>query len=150
MPVSRPTGGSAAAGSGTLTYLAIDHAFGGNIRPTADNVRSYDTASFRWSQIYAANATISTSDETQKTAFRSLTDIEKEALLACRQHMGLFQWLGTVAEKGADVASVHAGVPPQTSIAEFTNRGLDPWRHAWFCSDKKTIAVTVMEEILCV
>ncbi len=137
------TGGSAAAGNGTLTYLAIDHAFGGNIRPTNDNVRSCGTASFRWSQIYAANATISTSDETQKTAFRSLTDIEKEALLACRQHIGLFQWLDAVAEKGADVARIHAGVPAQTCIAEFTSRGLDPWRYAWFCRDKKTIAVTV-------
>ncbi len=141
------TGGSAAAGNGTLTYSAIDNAFGGNIRPTADNVRSCGTASFRWSQFYAANGTINTSDTTLKSEFKSISDAEREALLACRQHIGLFQWLDAVAEKGAAVARIHAGVPAQTCIAEFTSRGLDPWRYGWFCRDRKIVSVKTIKTV---
>lgn len=45
------------------THVVIN----GQLQPSTDNAYSFGTASLRWSQIYAANATISTSDKNAKT-----------------------------------------------------------------------------------
>lgn len=132
---------TAKATDGTDAQVTLNGLASKSFAPNPDNTISLGTGSFRWSQVYAANATISTSDETLKTPFRAFTDAERDALLACRQHIGLFQWLDAVSEKGDD-ARLHAGLPAQACIAEFVNRGLDPWRYAWFCRDPKTEMVT--------
>lgn len=95
----------------------------------------------RASVIFAVTGTINTSDARLKTPFDDLTDTERAALLACRQHIGLYRWRDAVAAKGMDGARRHCGVTAQTCVAEFEARGLDPWAYAFFCRD----AVPVME-----
>ncbi len=142
----RATGGNASPGGGTLTYDARDNVFLGNVRPSADNVGSIGSASFRWAEVFAVNDAINTSDETQKSEFRQFTDTERQALLACLQHIGLFQWLASITTKG-EVARLHSGVPAQKCVNEFELRGLNPWRYAWFCRDRKLVVKkTVVKE----
>lgn len=129
------SGGGASDGQGDLRAFATNFVTN-RIRPSTDNAHSLGDGSFRWSQLFAGTATINTSDERLKTTFRSFTDVEKEAIAACLEHIGIYQWLDAVEEKG-DEARLHAGIPAQRCVSEFENRGLDPWRYAWFCRDAK-------------
>ncbi|HEY8354352.1 MAG TPA: hypothetical protein VIK69_04980 [Methylophilaceae bacterium] len=148
------TGGNGTDGGGIFQVICSTMAISGTVRPIADDVPNLGDGAFRWKQVFAANGTINTSDETLKTPFRSLTEKEREALLACREHIGLFQWLSALEREGDD-ARLHAGVPAQKCIAEFEKRGLDPWKYAWFCRDRKiekrlvtkTVMVPVFDEV---
>ncbi|WP_416359449.1 tail fiber domain-containing protein, partial [Agrobacterium pusense] len=130
------SGGGASDGLGDIRVVA-SNLVSNKHKPYADNVSSLGDASFRWSQLFAGTATINTSDERLKTTFRTFTPLEREAIMACRQHIGIYQWLDAVAEKSEDGARLHAGIPAQRCIAEFESRGLDPWRYAWFCRDRQ-------------
>jgi len=116
--------------------------FGNDVDPDTDNAHDFGNASFRWAELFAANGTINTSDETLKTDFERLSDIEKEAFLAAGSLIGKYKWLDAVDTKGDD-ARIHIGVPAQTVMAEFTSRGLDPTKYACFCIDDVEVWDTV-------
>lgn len=140
------TGGTSANGAGIIALKAgqvtIDAPaadFVGVPRPSADNVNTLGQASRRFTTVFASTGTINTSDETLKTSFSDFNNVEIAALNACFDHIGLYQWLDEVAEKGASFARLHGGVPAQKCVSEFESRGLDPWRYAWFCRDRKVV-----------
>lgn len=106
------------------------------VRPGADNTKSIGNASFRWSEVFAGNATINTSDETLKTPIQPIEQLEKEALLTCHALIGKYQMLDSVDRKGADNARWHFGLGAQSAIAEFESRGLDWTKYSFFCRDE--------------
>jgi hypothetical protein len=108
--------------------------FGGNILPGTDNANTLASASFRMSELFSANGTINTSDETQKTTITALTVDEKAAYLAVKNIIGSYKWLDAVDKKG-ESARIHVGVGAQSAIVEFTSRGLDWKKYACFCLD---------------
>lgn len=107
----------------------------GALLPGADNAQALGNGSSRWSEVFAANATINTSDESLKTQIEPITDVEKEALLACAGLIGKYQMLDSVERKGADNARWHFGLGAQSAIKEFTDRGLDWAKYSFLCRD---------------
>lgn len=102
-------------------------------RPNVDKFTSLGTGSFRWTQLYAGTATISTSDERLKTSIETVPD---EVLDAWGDvDFFQFQMKDAVAEKGA-AARIHSGVIAQRVDSVFKAHGLDAARYALFCYDQ--------------
>lgn len=111
--------------TGATTRLAIEG--GGNTRPGADNVSSIGTASFRWTQVFAATGTINTSDEREKVWRGGIEEAERDAARAIIGELGFYQWTDAVAEKGPEDARMHFGVRAQRVWDIMANHGLvDP------------------------
>jgi hypothetical protein len=111
--------------TGVTTRLSIES--GGNTRPGADNVSSIGTASFRWTQVFAATGTINTSDERDKVWRGSINEAERDAARAIIAELGFYQWADAVAEKGAEHARMHFGVRAQRVWAIMAEHSLiDP------------------------
>lgn len=108
---------------------------GSALAPTSDNVISFGTATFRPSQLYAGNGSISTSDATKKTEPRSISNSEISAFSAILRLPGVWQWLERVESEGED-ARLHAGPTVQAAIAIMQANGLDWTRYAAFCYDE--------------
>jgi hypothetical protein len=75
------TGGARAPGSGTLNLVAASVQTR-RLQPAADNHFTLGSASMRWSEIFAANGTINTSDARKKENFRSIDAAQAERFLA--------------------------------------------------------------------
>lgn len=115
-------------------YGPIDIGGGGSVRPITDNGTSCGTAGRRWSEVFAGNATINTSDERLKQDVAELTAAEAAVAQALKGLIRTFRWKDAVAEKG-DAARIHVGVVAQHVIAAFEAQGLDPFRYAMVCHD---------------
>ncbi len=115
----------------TLSYLA----FGASVRPSADNAYALGAASNRWSTVYAGTGAINTSDAREKTALQPVSEALKRAVKTVLAGVGVFQWLSSVAAKGADGARLHVGVTAQAVRNAFLAEGLDPERYGLFCAD---------------
>lgn len=102
---------------------------------TSGKIRLGDAANsgVRWAQLYAATATISTSDERKKG---NISDVPDEVLDAWADvHWCQFQWKESIAEKGEDHARIHNGMIAQRIQAVFEAHGLDVSKYAFFCHD---------------
>lgn len=104
-------------------------------RPSSDNGVSCGTSSSRWSVIYAASATINTSDERVKTELLDLTDVEKACAQELKGCIKKFKYKGAVSLKG-ESARIHFGVGVQTVIAVFNKHGLNPFSYGVVCHDQ--------------
>lgn len=89
-------------------------------------------ASKRWSQLFAATATINTSDARCKENVAAPDD----ALMRAWGKVGfkVFQFKDAVEKKGGD-ARIHVGVIAQEVKAAFEAEGLDASRYGLFCHD---------------
>ncbi|HBQ2564306.1 TPA: tail fiber domain-containing protein, partial [Klebsiella pneumoniae] len=112
--------------------LAVD----GNLYPTADGTYSLGTPSGgRWSQVFASNSVIGTSDETHKTRPRADTPAETDAYYEIGQLPGVWQWLEKYMVEGDD-ARLHSGPTVQAAIAVMDKYGLDWREYSAFCYDE--------------
>lgn len=127
--VERPGGGN----SFIITGSSVE--FGAHALPAADNSYNLGSASRRYGTVYAATGTINTSDAREKTPLRGLSAAERAAIRRVIASVGVFQWLGSISEKGADAARLHAGVTAQAVKQAFEAEGLDPHRYGLFCAD---------------
>jgi hypothetical protein len=110
---------------------------GNNFRPHSskgDNTVSCGSPSYRWTQVYAATATISTSDGELKDTLGSITDAEKRVAQKIKSLIIKFKFKDAVKQKGND-ARIHYGVVAQDLKAAFESEGLNPYEYAMFCSD---------------
>lgn len=107
----------------------------GGPRPASDNTVSNGSASNRWSQIYAGNNVINTSDAREKTAVRALTDAEIAAAKELSKEIGAFRFLSAIEQKG-DAARTHIGMTVQRAIEIMQSHGLDPMAYGFICFDK--------------
>lgn len=109
----------------------------GTWRPTTDNVRALGTASFRYTEVYAVNGTINTSDAFEKQQVRELSDAEQRVAQRVKKLIRAFKWNDAVEQKGDD-ARIHFGVIAQDVQEAFAAEGLDASKYGLFCSDTWT------------
>lgn len=86
-------------------------------RPGGDNTINLGTASFRWKEVFAGNATINTSDERRKQWLGGLTPAQLRAGLRIADEIGLFRWL--------DGNRVHVGVRAQQVARILIEEGVE-------------------------
>lgn len=102
-------------------------------RPGADNAMALGNPSFRWSTVYAATATISTSDERSK---QQLQPIDAAVLRAwANVEYAQYKFNDSVTEKG-DNARWHFGIIAQRVQEAFENEGLDAFAYGVLCYDE--------------
>lgn len=108
---------------------------GVSVRPNADNGSLLGSASHRWSEVFAVNGTINTSDARHKTVPRDMTNEE----IACAADIArlpcVFQWLAAIEDKGED-ARLHIGPTVQAVITSMESHGLNPMRYGFVCYDE--------------
>jgi hypothetical protein len=109
---------------------------GGNrsFTPLTDNTHKLGNASFRWSEVFAGNGTINTSDANEKQQIRELSELEKATATQIKRNIKAFKWNDAVASKG-DAARIHFGVIAQEVENAFKDNGLDPEKYGVFCRD---------------
>lgn len=114
---------------------------GGHITPTGDNVQTGGSATNRYSQLFAANATINTSDARLKTEPRQLREAEFKAAAAIARLPAVWRWLSRVhgdenCEPEGREARKHFGPTVQAAIAVMEANGLDPFAYSFICYDE--------------
>jgi hypothetical protein len=114
------------------TGITVTQATG--FRPFADNTYTLGTSGQRWSEVYAANGTINTSDATEKQQVRELDDAERRTAQRIKGLIRAFKWNEAVESKG-DGARIHFGVMAQDVEAAFAAEGLDATKYGLFCRD---------------
>lgn len=132
---ANPTAG---ADSAPARFFEI---YNDSIRSTVDNVISGGTAAFRFTQFFAANATIGTSDARLKTEPRQLRDAEFKAFSAVCRLPPVWRWLSRVhgdenCEPEGRAARKHFGPTVQAAMQVFADNGLDAFENAPFCYDE--------------
>ena len=129
----------AISASGTWNFRAdgddIFTANMGSMAPAHDNRQSLGRAGTRWSQIYAANGAINTSDETEKTEIQPIDDAVLDAW-ADVDYVS-FKWLDSIERKGRN-ARTHFGVIAQHVRDVFERHGLDGFSYGVLCQDTIT------------
>ncbi len=111
-------------GSGSATLFRIGTA---DVRAGADNTINLGTASFRWKEVFAGNATINTSDERLKHWLGGLTPAQLRAGLRIADEIGLFRWL--------DGSRVHVGVRAQQVARILIEEGVETAQPLDFAPD---------------
>jgi len=123
------------SGAETWTPEVIWDGSGRSYRPITDNVWRVGSASKRWSEIFAANATINTSDAREKQQIRDLSKSEKRVAVALKSQIRAFKWNDSVKKKG-DGARIHFGAIAQEVEDAFRAEGLDPEDYSLLCYDE--------------
>lgn len=105
------------------------------------NNMSLGESATAWSQVFAQNTSISTSDERLKTAIRALKPAEVAAFAAIARLPAIWRWIHRV--EGDDTcepegweARKHGGPTVQAAMAIMEANGLDPFAYACFCYDQ--------------
>jgi hypothetical protein len=106
----------------------------GDIQAGADNTLTMGSASFRWSEIFAGNGTINTSDATEKQDIASLDSAELAVAVALKSLVKKYRWIDSVQRKG-DNARIHVGLMAQDVEQAFIANGLDPNKYGVFCKN---------------
>jgi len=105
------------------------------LRPSNNNAMSLGDGTNRWTEVFAINGTINTSDAREKTAVAALTDAELTAAKQLAKEIGTFKFLSAIAEKG-DAARNHVGMTVQRAIEIMQANGLNPFAYGFICYDK--------------
>ena len=109
----------------------------GNINPcsntgaTEDDTTDLGAAGGRFTDIYATNGTIQTSDRNEKQDIEALSDAERRVAVAAKGLLRKFRWISAVEEK-SDEARIHFGIIAQDLQDAFTAEGLDAGRYGMF------------------
>ncbi|UXC37360.1 tail fiber domain-containing protein [Cupriavidus gilardii] len=105
-----------------------------SLRPGQDNTRSCGSVTRRWSEVWAGNGTIQTSDEEHKEQIQA---IDERLLRAWgRVQFQQYKMRDAVALKGQNDARWHIGVIAQRVKAELEAEGLDPFAYGLLCYDE--------------
>jgi hypothetical protein len=145
---------------GTELFIGTPSGSGGYIRlqsagivpatstgTNSDGTMQLGTASGRFSNIYATNGTIQTSDQNEKQDIEELNEAEQRVAVVAKGLLRKYRWKDKVAEKG-DNARTHFGIIAQDLQDAFTAESLDAGDYAMFCSDtwwEKEISVDAVE-----
>lgn len=132
---ANPTAGSDVAPS---RFFEVGNDY---IRPSVTNVMSCGIAGNVWTQVFATNTTISTSDGRLKTEPRQLRDAEFKAASAIARLPAVWRWLSRVhgdenCEPEGREARKHFGPTVQAAIAVMEAHGLDPFAYSFICYDQ--------------
>jgi hypothetical protein len=122
------------------------------LEPSIDNTIDFGRIALRYTDIYATNATINTSDRNEKQDIAELSDAEQSVAVACKGLLRKFRWKDRVADKGDD-ARIHFGIIAQDLQAAFEVQGLDAGDYAmfisstWWETQTEIAAVEAVEEV---
>ena len=105
-----------------------------DIVPGGDASWDLGDATLRFNNIFAANGTINTSDEREKT-FSEIEDSEIAAALEIKAQIKKFKFNDAIENKGLDKARWHFGVGAQTVKAIMESHGLDAFSYGFLCYD---------------
>lgn len=103
--------------------------------PLTDNATSCGAAGVRWSEVFAATATINTSDARLKEQDRPLSEKEKAVAIKAKGLLKAFKFSQAVADKG-DAARIHFGIYAQELADAFASEGLNAADYSLFCYDQ--------------
>ncbi|WP_283184888.1 tail fiber domain-containing protein [Klebsiella pneumoniae] len=106
----------------------------GGISPTIDNHSALGATSLRWTQLYAANSTINTSDANHKTVPVNPSEAEMAAFYEIASLPWAWQWLEKYQIEG-DEARLHSGPTVQAAIEVMGKHGLNWTDYSAFCYD---------------
>lgn len=106
-----------------------------NIRPFTDNNHTLGQVGSRWTEVFAANGTINTSDEREKEQIRDLSDSEKAVAVRLKGLIKAFKFKDAVLKKG-DKARIHIGLMAQQVKEAFEAEGLDGFAYGLLCYDE--------------
>lgn len=98
------------------------------MNPSNDNAMSGGTAANRFSQFFAGNSTIGTSDARLKTEPRPQSVAERKAGSALAREPMIWEWL--TGDR------LHAGPTVQAAMAVMEAHGLDPFAYSFICYDE--------------
>lgn len=105
----------------------------GTMYPTTDDWTNLGKSSRRWKEVYAANATINTSDERQK---QDIEDIDERVFRAWgKVNFIQYRFKDAVKEKGEN-ARIHFGLIAQRVKEAFESEGLDGFKYGLLCYDE--------------
>ncbi len=103
--------------------------------PAVTNTYSLGTATYKWTEVFATNGTINTSDERQKQNIRELSESEKSVANALKGLIKIYRFKNAVEKKGDD-ARLHIGVIAQEVMQAFEAENLDPMQYGIICYDR--------------
>jgi hypothetical protein len=112
----------------------VDNFSGYNFSPAQNNGASLGIAGLRWSEVFAINGVINTSDQNEKQQIENLSNIEKQIALSIKASIKKFKFNDAVEKKG-EAARIHVGVIAQEVQQAFLDAGLDPNKYGLFCED---------------
>ena len=118
-------------GSAARFYIARSGAL--TVEPAASGTISLGSAIFRWSEVFASNGTINTSDEREKEQIGAIPDKWLDAWGDVE--WSRFKWRDAVSEKGGE-ARWHVGLVAQQVRDAFAARGLSALEIGLLCYDQ--------------
>lgn len=128
--LSSGSGGVYIAPSGT----SVAQFYAGGLRPTTDSTSSLGTSWQRWSNIYATNGIINTSDAREKCDIRPLSAAEARVASCIKGLIRAFRWKNAQSDKGSK-ARIHIGVIAQDIRDAFSAEGLSAFDYGILCHD---------------
>jgi hypothetical protein len=147
--------GSTSIGGSDANYIVMQTNVASanpRLEPSIDNTIDFGRVALRYTDIYATNATINTSDRNEKQDIAELSDAEQSVAVACKGLLRKFRWKDRVADKGDD-ARIHFGIIAQDLQAAFEVQGLDAGDYAmfisstWWETQTEVAAVEAVEEV---
>lgn len=100
-----------------------------------DNTISLGRASFRYSEVFAANGAINTSDDREKT-YLTINAAETAAAIEIKTNLKKFKFNTSIALKGEENARIHFGASAQQVGIILTSHGLNPDNYGFYCYDE--------------
>lgn len=113
--------------------VIVTRTAGVGFEPGTDNTLSLGSGSLRWSQVYAGNGTINTSDERTK---QQIEAIPQDWLDAWGDVDYMRFKFNDAVEKKGDAARWHVGLIAQRVKEAFEARGIDPFAIGLLCFDQ--------------
>lgn len=103
--------------------------------PDQNNLHSLGIGSLRWTEVFAINGVINTSDGREKQQVRTITDQEKAVATKLKSLIRAYKWNDAVELKGEN-ARIHFGVIAQDVKSAFEEEGLNADDYGIFCYDE--------------
>jgi hypothetical protein len=130
------SGGSSTTGTGNLIFITGEFVTNsGTVRSLNDITTPLGAASKRWTEIFAQNGTINTSDKNEKQQIRNISDVEKTVAIKLKSLFKAYKWNDAVEKKGEN-ARIHFGVIAQDIKETFESEGLDANKYGMLCYDE--------------
>jgi len=103
--------------------------------PSVNNAYVLGAPGYRWSEVFAINPVINTSDARQKQQDRPLSEAERAVAIKVKGLIKTFKFNAAVEKKG-DAARIHVGVYAQELLDAFASEGLNAADYGMFCYDE--------------
>jgi len=117
------------------TARILIHPTTGDFFPGTDDTQKLGVGSNKWSEVFAGNPVINTSDERQKQDIQEITETEKLVAAKLKTIIKKYRFKNAVEKKG-DAARIHIGVIAQEVRQAFIEHGLNAEDYGMFCYDE--------------